>query len=145
MADSSSETPTLDLAQRIAAALSCTDEPRPNPSDVERRESDIMLGTVPVHLRHLHNLLVDSDNRRDDEVLNGLFWNALDTHLDNNVRLHKKKLMSDWTVIGVPDDGRPRHDGGLGDVVMIQIGGGPAERGGGILEALFGGRRPRRH
>ncbi len=110
------------------------------------REGNILLGTVPVHLRHLHNMYVDSDNRHDGKVIGRLFWASLDEHLDQaDVQLHKKKLMSDWTVLGVPDDGRSRDDGSFGDMVMIQIGGGPANRGGGIFEALFGGRRGRRN
>ena len=138
--------PKLDLAQCIAAALARESESQPNPSTAVCRDTDIELGSVPTHLRHLHNLLVDSQDADETKALHSVFWTALKSHLAvAEVSLHKKKLLPDWTVLGVPDDGRSHDDMFGGDIVMIQVGGVLAEHGGGLLDALLGGRRGRRH
>lgn len=147
MTDTTTEDLKLDLAQRIAAALTRTDEPVPNPSALERRESDIELGVVPRHLQHLHNLLVDAE-RGDSRMIHGLFFDSLKDHIvEAGVDLHKIKLLPDWTVLGVPDDGRSRSGGMPDGMIMIELGRFPPEREArGFLDFLLGrGARGRRH
>ena len=147
MTDNTNEAQKLDLAQRIAAALTRTDEPVPNPSALERRESDIELGVVPFHLQHLHNLLVDAE-RGEHSIIHKLFFRSLDSHIiSTDVDLHKIKLLPDWTVLGVPDDGRSRSGGMPDGMIMIELGRFPPERESrGFLDFLLGrGARGRRH
>lgn len=67
----------LDLAQRIAAAIARTDEAGPAtgaPEGSERSinpETDVVVGEVPMHLRHLYKLLTgfsDAARERIDEL-----------------------------------------------------------------------------
>lgn len=91
--DQNQQTPKLDLAQRVAEALRRTDEPR---HTVENKPEDgaKFLGEVPVHLRHLHNLMHDlhqetcaeSDpcvqylRSKDYSIVHELFFMSLRTH-----------------------------------------------------------------
>ncbi|OGG65309.1 hypothetical protein A3I99_03675 [Candidatus Kaiserbacteria bacterium RIFCSPLOWO2_02_FULL_45_11b] len=64
MSDQTQSQP-LDLAQRIAEALSRTDEPRPYVFDLIRSGGD-NLGKLPFHLRHLLNLMDDLENEAEE-------------------------------------------------------------------------------
>jgi hypothetical protein len=55
----SDQTQTLDLAQRIAYALSCTDEPGIPIFEAKEDVETTHLGETPLHLRHLANLLCE--------------------------------------------------------------------------------------
>jgi hypothetical protein len=101
----------IDFAQRIALALAHTDEPR-----AMRRFEDggrLLLGFVPLHLRHLHNLLDDISLEiersrgtsqlvalhQQYDLVQQLFFTALEMHLPairgyDGVRI----ASSDWGV-----------------------------------------------
>lgn len=55
----------LDLAQRIAEALSRTDEPRSPVCDLEFLDGVTSLGKLPFHLRHLAILAEDSKDEAE--------------------------------------------------------------------------------
>lgn len=52
-------TQKLDLAQRIAEAVNRTTEPLPTTKGMTFTEGQQIVGAVPTHLRHLHNLMVE--------------------------------------------------------------------------------------
>ncbi len=57
------QTITLDLAQQIAEAMSRTDEPKQHDRGPQICEDFNVFGTVPPHLRHLHNLMLEASDK----------------------------------------------------------------------------------
>jgi hypothetical protein len=102
MTDSTENDFVLDFAQRIANAVACTDEIHVRSSHVRRSEGDIELGIVPLHLRHLFNIL-ERTNQVEERLISDLFFYSLRVHLDayEMQRCAHVKILSDWTVVGV--------------------------------------------
>ncbi len=115
---------TLDIAQRIAEAIARTTEPTMSSTAKLNPETDTVLGTVPVHLRHLHNLLeaVNKEARTAEEIfrsaqsrhgiVRAVFFDALETHVPvNGTEYTTVKLCEGWKVAAYKHD----FGDGLGD------------------------------
>jgi hypothetical protein len=106
-----SDTVKLDLAQRIAEALSRTSEPRATGGELELEESQQVIGKVPVHLRHLHNLLfsmreevaeASEDLSKKEEELDAasfLFFFALREHFSKPENSLPIFVCNNWDVV----------------------------------------------
>ena len=108
------KTTKLDTAQRIAAALARTDEPKMTSILEFNPETDVIVAEVPMHLRHLHNLVLEMQNEaRESEDYNPLVQAAIDSTfkifciaLEEFVPLDGDdysgtKLCTGWKVAGV--------------------------------------------
>lgn len=123
-----------DIAQRIADALQRTVAAQPMPGADPVPEDETVIGEVPEHLRHLHNLLVDlgaeakEAQRRSLEaqerqmLVQALFANALKQHLPRlDEHCDGFRLCEGWQVTGYVEDD---DDGpsSLGAMVMAAMG-----------------------
>ena len=111
MADTTS--PKLDLAQRIIEAINRTTDPLPTAVDIAPapKEGQQVIGVVPFHLRHLHNLLVEQAKavhaaqaeldtmRAEKDVLRKLFFLSLDTHVTQLEDANGMSVLGNWDVI----------------------------------------------
>ena len=110
----------LDIAQRIVEAMKRTSEPRPTADGQFKPDEDTVIGEVPEHLRHLHNLLDELGNearaaeqhfreaKNRHEALHAIFFDALKHHVpcDGN-GFNGIKLCEGWQVVGYKRDKRP--------------------------------------
>jgi len=100
----------LDIALRIAHALSLTSEPQPPTSGSVKGEGKI-IGSVPVHLRHLHNLLNDLVEEVQAAELNlrakvkildavrTVFFDALKTQVPAPENASDVRILENWDVV----------------------------------------------
>lgn len=120
-------TKELDIAQRIVEAMQRSSEPRPSADGQFKPDEDTLIGVVPEHLRHLHNLLEELENEvRDAErrfretkkrhgALHAIFFDALEQHVPSNGGDYDGvKLCTNWQVVGYKRDER---GGNLGDLL----------------------------
>ena len=107
-------TPKLDLAQRIAEHVARTSEPRAPIAALgvgDDTPNQERIGTVPMHLRHLHNLLEDLANdahaaaREYQErkallgAVRALFFASLETHIPRPESEGYIIIRQDWSVV----------------------------------------------
>lgn len=107
-----------DLAQRIAEAVNATTPPREISTD-DAQEGDVLLGVVPIHLRHLNNLITDlidaekAASEAGDEalvhlldrqynVVKDLFFRSLEEHIPTPEEAGGIKIGKDWNVYAMP-------------------------------------------
>ena len=109
---------TLDIAQRIAMAMTATGTPNANRADEEVMHNEV-IGEVPVHLRHLFNLGTEVEDevkaahmaltmakKRHDLVMNA-FSLALQSNAPFDVAQKDYigvKICPFWQVVGVTHD-----------------------------------------
>lgn len=108
-----------DLFQRIAEAVSSTNVPvSPRMiSLIQIKPSDIVIGVVPVHLRHVC-LLIDEimdeirhsknerdffDLRRAISLINTVFFISLKTHIPELYNHFSFKVCTDWKIVAVSE------------------------------------------
>ncbi len=99
----------LDIAQRIAAAIARTSEPRPT-GDASMTNDCKIIGSVPMHLRHLHNLLDEVGNEAAAAELafrikqerfasiHTIFFDALRTHVSEPEMASSVCIHENWDV-----------------------------------------------
>lgn len=104
----------VDLVQRIAECVNLTAEPRPS-SDGTNPEGFTVVGSVPLHLRHLHNLLDDLRaeayrlgnaymGRMDDvKTVRSLFFASLKTHVPDPDDADAIKILENWDIVAVQE------------------------------------------
>ncbi len=127
------KTNQLDLAQRIAEHVARTSEPRPCSSSLSDGDDDPKqepIGKVPVHLRHLHNLLEDLANDADAvereyherkalmSAVRDLFFTSLKTHVPDPEGASCIMIRNDWSVIANMGDG---SDSDLASMIAATI------------------------
>jgi hypothetical protein len=131
MSDTENE---LDIAQRIAAALQQTAAPQPISGAQPVPADETVIGEVPEHLRHLHNLLVDLgaeakeaqrqslEARERHMLVQALFAESLKQHLPKlGEGYDGVRLCEGWQVTGYVENDQ---DGdGLEGMVMAAMGG----------------------
>lgn len=135
-----SENQKLDLAQRIAAALGHTDDPR-QMFENEPEEGATLLGVVPLHLRHLHNLvnelgqelrdaedpMLEQQRNKEFHFVRALFFASLETYVPTPEGCEGIMLVNDWKVYTM--NPRPRNkledmlEGLLGGRVRVFVAG----------------------
>ena len=123
-----------DLAARVAAALARTDVPRSTDTGKFDPKKHDVLGHVPTHLRHLHNLLdTISDEaitlekalerkKVDLETVRDLFFSSLLTAAPPSDDHTEIMVCDGWLVAGIKEDGGEAPDlpdGHKGIVDMI--------------------------
>ena len=126
------KTKELDIAQRIVEAISRTTEPKRSVDNKFKPEEDTVLGVVPEHLRHLHNLLVEvSDEahaaersfleaKRRGKAVHSIFFAALGDHLSRDYdKCIGIKLCSDWQVVSVKLDDDDGDEDGLAELLAM--------------------------
>ncbi len=105
--------PILDIAQRIAEALARTGEPAATATlGTFDPAQDTVIGTVPVHLQHLHNLLdeitkevIAAEQRSNEakqrrDALRAIFFDALATRVPST-EYDGVKICKGWQVVGL--------------------------------------------
>ena len=111
MADTTS--PKLDLAQRIMEALNRTSEPVPSADEIAAAptKGQQVVGVVPIHLRHLHNLLLEQATMvqaaeakleslvAEKDVLRALFFRSVDTHVTQLEGACGLSVLKNWEVV----------------------------------------------
>lgn len=122
-----------DIAQRIAEALARTTKPTMSANDDFKSDEGTVIGEVPEHLRHLHNLLEEVGNEACDaehrfheakkrhDAIRSIFFDALKQHVPiDGDEYDGIKLCTDWQVVGF------KHDemGGLGEMLAREVMGG---------------------
>lgn len=118
-----------DTAQRIAKALARTTEPRSPAEGFTNDEGNEIVGTVPTHLRHLHNLveeLSDEVAAAEAELLkrqqrmkhvHALFFDSLKAHVSKSKEANAMSILKNWDVtafVHTPDDNGHGMMGGFG-------------------------------
>tara|TARA_B100000745_G_C20008678_1_gene342639 strand:- start:182 stop:511 length:330 start_codon:yes stop_codon:yes gene_type:complete len=103
-------TKELDIAQRIAEHLARTSEPKASASGSKKKGGEV-IGSVPVHLRHLHNLL---DELGDEVVaaerefltkkermmmVRSIFFDALMTQVPESKNCSGVTVLENWDVV----------------------------------------------
>lgn len=100
----------LDIIQRIVEVTQRTSDPKLNDCIAFEPETDTIIGEVPMHLRHVHNLLVDLINEVDDamqqvyeakkrlEAVRELYFDALEQQVPSGD--YDVKICSEWKVVG---------------------------------------------
>ena len=109
-----SDTTQLDIFHKIAEAMARTGEPKPTAVAEFCEDHDVLLGEVPMHLRHIHNLiseigvkLKEQNPPNHDEIddftkFMGLFFSTLATHVPVDPDIYRAtKLCHGWKVAGV--------------------------------------------
>lgn len=112
----------MDIAQRVAEAIQRSSEPRETAEGEFDAETCTIIGEVPVHLRHLHNLLDELlDEASDAEVLfmeakkrcravRYIFFDALEHHVPADKDKYRGiSLLEDWQVVGYEGDEDDEH------------------------------------
>ena len=125
----------LDIAQRIVEAMGRTSEPRMTADgQIKPDEITAVIGEVPAHLRHLHNLLVELaeeayeaelHSRRARErhsAVHSIFFDALEQHVPSGDH-DGVKLFPDWQVVGYRSDDKPEVNlsGLIGAALMAKM------------------------
>jgi len=129
-------TKELDIAQRIAEALSRTTEARSTGGGSMKDGSEI-IGSVPVHLRHLHNLLDElgyeaqaaerafRDKKKRFDAVHAVFFDSLKTQVPEPENASGVTILENWDVAANfrsdDDDGEM---GGLGELLAMAAMGG---------------------
>ena len=103
-------TEVLDLAQRIAAAVARTDKPKASAAGSKPKKGQ-PIGTVPIHLQHLHNLLAEVGEdtvsaelefrrkKRQHDLLHALFFDSLKTQAPSPEDSDGVTILEDWSVV----------------------------------------------
>jgi hypothetical protein len=103
-------TKELDIAQRIAEYLARTSEPKAS-ANGSKKENGEVIGSVPVHLRHLHNLFVElGDEAAAAErefhtkkermmMVRSIFFDALKTQVPGPENCSGFTLLENWDVV----------------------------------------------
>ena len=111
----------LDLVQRIAEAVGRKDEPE-QLSALPVCEDDTVLGVVPIHLRHLHNLLSELTTEFVEEAgavatlallfgelppsveaVRSVFFAAMNEIFPQGEKeFASMRICNDWQVVGTP-------------------------------------------
>jgi len=126
----------LDIAQRIAEVLSRTSEPRPTGGG-SMKDGSKVIGSVPVHLRHLHNLLEElgdeaqaaklayhAKKERFDAVRT-VFFDALKTQVPEPEKASGVSILENWDVVAnFRSDDEDGEMGGLGHLLAMAAMGG---------------------
>lgn len=128
MTDAETQTPR-DIALRIAEAVARTGEPNPSANGDFDPKEDTLLGEVPAHLRHLHNLLHELGEevaeagyryrqaKKRHGAVHAIFFDALETHVPSDQDNYDGvKLCVDWQVVGFKHDKRRGADDAIGAV-----------------------------
>jgi hypothetical protein len=130
---------TLDLAQRIAQAVARSDEARSTSGyAVESGETATELGEVPLHLRHLHNLLSDMAEEKTamlrilqmiDEkssLVRNIFFSSLDTHFPQPEGADSIAVTKEWKVLAIarPDNNEDVENRSFTELMKALLGGG---------------------
>jgi hypothetical protein len=128
-------TKELDIAQRIAEALARTSEPTMSADGDFKPDEDIVIGEVPEHLRHLHNLLVEvghegraaerrfREAKKRHEAIHSVFFDALEQHVPSDGDEYSAiKICTNWKVVGIKHGDDDGEMGGLGKL-LAAIGG----------------------
>lgn len=104
-----------DLAQRIAEALSRTGDPRTS-SDGTNDQNFKVIGVVPTHLRHLHNLLADLGSeaaaaeavalkaKMRHSIMHSVFFDSLATHVPDPEGASGIMILENWDVVAMVED-----------------------------------------
>lgn len=100
----------VDLAQRVAAVLTSTSVPRQT-AKASQEVGAVVIGTVPLHLRHLHNLMYDlyeeinrSDvktylsRKRSADLVNRLFYTSLQFYYPV-LFTEETTILTDWRIV----------------------------------------------
>ena len=131
------KTKELDIAQRIAQAVANNGEPAMTAiGGVFDPDEDVILGEVPMHLRHVHNLLNEAadqakeaethfrDARENLDAVRSVFFNSVRQHVPNDPdKYSATKICENWQVVGVKRGENDEMDG-LGAVLMAAMAGG---------------------
>ena len=108
----------LDLVQRIAESLTRTSEPLPNKDGPETSDGEI-IGTVPTHLRHLHNLLAQVRREMEDaerayqiatrqfRMVHEAFFVALEDQVPVPDNASGVTILRNWDVAANLDESKP--------------------------------------
>ena len=103
-------TPKLDIAQRIAEYLSRTSEPKVS-VDGSQKDASEVIGSVPLHLRHLHNLLDELNGEAAEAarefrskrermmMVRSIFFDALKTQVPEPENCSGVTLLKNWDVV----------------------------------------------
>lgn len=104
----------LDLAQRIVEYLGRTTKPKDSSDGTNKGFA--VIGTVPEHLRHLHNLLCDLDHEAKEaeiafqraknrhQIIHGLFFESLETHVPDPEGVDGIMILANWDVVAMVRD-----------------------------------------
>lgn len=115
---------TPDLAQRIVEYMSRTTHPKAS-SDGTNDKGFEVIGTVPEHLRHLHNLLFDLSNetiraetallkaKKRHSVMRDLFFYSLETHVPDPEDADGVMILANWDVVAMVRDEKGEMRGRL--------------------------------
>lgn len=125
----------VDIAQRIARALRRKSEPKPSAGCSKKSRDSEVIGSVPEHLRHLHNLLAElqaemieaecafdvSKNRL--KAVREIFFDSIKTQVPQARSCDGVSISDNWDVVahhGCPDDDDDEMGGGL-EVLMAAL------------------------
>jgi len=122
----------LDIAQRIAEALTRTSEPTMSACGDFKPDEDTVIGEVPEHLRHLHNLLDEvgdearaaersfREAKKRHDAIHSIFFDALEQHVPSDGdKYYGIKLCASWQVVGYKRDDDDSEMGGLGGLLAM--------------------------
>jgi hypothetical protein len=102
-------TKKLDIIQRIVEALSSKSKPRATGGG-SMEDNDEIIGSVPLHLRHLHNLLDElgdevteartefDDKRKRMMAVRSLFFDSLKTQVPEPKNASGLTILKNWDV-----------------------------------------------
>lgn len=118
-----SNTKELDIAQRVAEYLARTSEPKATASG-SKKEGGEVIGSVPTHLRHLHNLLHELNNevvaterelrtkKKRMMLVHNIFFDSLETQVPEPENCITVSLLKNWDVVAYCSN---NEDGEMGD------------------------------
>jgi hypothetical protein len=119
----SQRTKQLDIAQRIAEAIRCTSDSRQTATGQMRDDGEV-IGSVPTHLQHLHNLLSDlaeeaaeaaavlASKRERLLAVWAILFDALKDQMPEIQKTSSMLILENWNVVAVPEPEDLRNDGG---------------------------------
>lgn len=115
----------IDLVQRIVEYVGRTTEPKASSNGTNDKGFEV-IGTVPEHLRHLHNLLSDlSDEASEAEVaflkakrrmdaVRDIFFDSLTAHVPNPEDADGVMILENWDVVATIQDEEDKMHSHLG-------------------------------